>query len=284
MKLLPRAILALAALLSAPFIEARERVSTIKFDVRDAQTGNPISSEVSIDGDPVTGVFALVPDAESTIALDVHADAGAAYSPRSVVFFLQFFTARSITIRIFLAPKSTVGAHNRASVSRAARFLNDANVDRALALLETINDETTVAMRQSQFGAYLYYNLWRAYFIHCTRKSGDYCNQANGMRESLIEMSEDNPGLMKRERIDIAAMNREAEQIEIHRHKLGWYRAIWDHGRGHYDESLESISQIIKAARSNPDLWEDLQLAKGDVLQFKARVELARQNAENSPQ
>lgn len=255
--------LALAA--SAP-ADAQQRVAKVGIDVRDAVTDREIEAIVEIDGERIDADYLLPPDSESSIVLDVSADAGDGYYARSMTVFLEASAKKNVRYIIYLAPRTPSAIHNRRTVAGATRHLSALHADRAVALLEAIAAETSPSLKETQFGLYLNYNLWRAYFINCTMRFVDNCSDATSLGETLVAMHPRKRALFDAESISVSELKNSSMTITDHSHRLSYLRAKWDLARNHPEDAAETLEKLLGAVEADPALTGRLKITKKDIL------------------
>ena len=261
---------------ATPFAAAQQRVTSIGFEVRDAATAEPLTASVFVDGEKVNSEYKLAEGSESSIGMEVKADAGGGYYPRSMTLFLEAITKTRLVYRIYLAPRNAAPLHNRASVANASRFLQPDHVDRAIALLEAIVEETSPVVRSSQFGVYLKYNLWRAYQAGCTQRFLDYCTKANEANAELLQMQRSKKEHFIAESISTKELERGARDIADSSFRLSYLRAKWDLRRNRPEDAAESLHLLIEAVEKDPLLLGRLKISRKDIELRLAEAERAR--------
>ncbi|MDH5833395.1 hypothetical protein [Luteimonas kalidii] len=265
MKLATTLLLSLSLLTAGPLAIAQQRVVKIKFEVRDAKTGDTIDAKVTVDGEDVKAEYILPSGSESSLLLDVRADAGIGYYPRTMTLFLEALGQRDLRFKIHLAPRNPAAVHNRRSVAAATQFLKPVNVDRAVALLDAVVAETSPTVRDTQFGIYLYYNLWRAYFIDCTQRFVDHCAEAATLGKDLLAMLPNNRDLFEIERVPVAELQRSANELADHAYRLSYHRAKWNLNRNRPEDAAELAKSLLRAVADDPKLLDRLKISKGDI-------------------
>ena len=265
MKWLAGAIVLFSALVATPLTLAQQRIASLGFEVRDANNADPLSASVYVDGEKVGPRYVLPQGSESSIAMEVRADAGAGYYTRTMTIFLEAINQDRAIFRIYLAPRNSSPMHNRASVANASRFLQPGNVDRAIALLESIVEETSPALKESQFGLYLKYNLWRAYFIGCTQKFLDYCSDASDIQRELLRISKNRPDYFLAERVTTEELLLGSREILDSKLRLDYHRAKWDLRRNRPEDALVSLKQLIRATEEDAKLLGRLRITREDL-------------------
>jgi hypothetical protein len=254
----------LAALVLTSGALAQQRVTSIHVEVLDADTAEPIKASVIVNGTAADSGYVVPSDSDSSIELDIRADAGAEYYPRTLTVFLEAIKQKQVFYRIYLAPIDHDSLHNRADVARTIGLLNAKDADRALALLEAINTEASPPLQASQFGVYLKYNLWRAYFINCTQRFVAYCDQAISAQQDLLQMQKSDPSYFVAEHVSTKDFERSARDISDNKFKLLYLSAIWDLNRHQPKDALDSLTQLDEAAKADQDLLGRLSISQNE--------------------
>ena len=79
-------------------------VTQVRFATFDADTADALVAEITIDGKKVDGGRYILPsDADSRVAIEVHADAGSKYYSRSLTIYLEGLTNSKPVYNIYLA-------------------------------------------------------------------------------------------------------------------------------------------------------------------------------------
>lgn len=259
---LPMFLLLLALSMAA---SAQQSVAKVEIEVRDARTGEVLEARVTVDGDDIEGEYVLPPGSESSLLLDVRADAGSGYYPRTMTLFLEAADRRDLRFNIHLAPRNPSAIHNRRSVAAATPFLTPLHVDRAVALLEAVVAETSPTVRNTQFGVFLNFNLWRAYFINCTRRFVDHCTDATTLGAELLAMLPQKKALFEAERIPVAELQRADATLADHAYRLSYQRAKWNLKRNHPEDAAEQLEVLLRAVTDDPKLLDRLRIRKEDI-------------------
>lgn len=270
-------LLLIAGLAPWTATQAQQRVSSISIEVMDADSGMPLKAMVSINGEAAGPVYVLPKDAESSVGMEVRADAGAGYYLRTITVFLEIQKLKQVSYRIYLAPRDSSALHNRADVTRTLPMLNSNGSDRALALLEATLAEIGPGLLETQFGVYLKYNLWRSYFISCTQRFVDYCQQASALRDELLQMQKLKPSYFVAESVPIAELKRSVADITDNAMRLNYLRAKWDLRRGRPEDAIESLEELSGAVIVDNSLLGRLRITQADL---DARLSEARRAAE----
>jgi len=282
---LKQAIRTLATMIAAMAVTSAvsaQALRQIVFQVYDADSGEPLAASVSVDGNKIDGGrLTLAQDQESTIAIQVQTTAGASYRPRTFNVFLANFTGTQAIQKIYLAPRGAEGrVYSRGNVARATSYRGQ-DVDRAVALLERIYEESPSDLHGTQFGVYLRYNLAAALFGNCTEKFVDSCDAAKTMFEELLAEFDDRRAMFEAERIgknNLTTSDFDGQTL-INRYR----RAKWDLSRGRYESARDAFQELLSEAEGDARVSTQLKVRVG---QLKSDVDLAEtrlQSARTAP-
>jgi hypothetical protein len=255
-----------------------QTLSSLVFQVYDADSGEPLAARVLADNALlVGGEFKLQKDQEAQIAVEVSTEAGASYRARTFNVFLANLRGSRVYYKVYLARKGQPGTpYSRGSVSLALRHLNQDTVDRAVAMLERIYQESPAAQQATQFSIHLQYNLANALYLNCTTKFIDSCHTAKEVFDRLLVAYDKDASLFNKERVNRASLG--AIDLETHDLINQYRRAKWDLSRGRHEAAVETFRLLVDAADNDPNMLGKLKLTQ-QQLAMDLRFAQERQKA-----
>jgi len=233
-------------------------VTQVTFETLDADTLESVVSNISVDGVTSDGKYMLANDADSRIALEVKVDAGSQYQPRTLTIFLEGLKRSKPIYKIYLTKRENNKMYTRGFVKKASEYINTEWVDRAVVLLERVNAETTPAQKETQFGVFLSYNLARAYFLNCTARFVDQCQDAKSIFNDLYNSYDNKERFFAAESISREQLKN--IDVETYYRKMDYLRAKWDVSSGRFENALKTYDELLADAESNPSLLKNLNL------------------------
>jgi tetratricopeptide (TPR) repeat protein len=247
-------------------------VTSVTFRTVDADTGADLIAKISLDGTLVSNSQYVLPqDAASQIAIEVSAEAGSQYYARTLTIFLEGLKRAKPIYKIYLAKLGSGSSiYTRGSVKAASEYINADSVDRAVALLERINEESSPAKKATQFGVYLHYNLARAYLLNCTQRFVDQCPAAKSLFDDLYHKYDNQEQFFSAE--SISKQDLQNVDIESHYKRMAYLRAKWDFSCGRFEDALGAFEELIIAAENDPSLLKRLNLTLEGLRSDKALV------------
>ncbi len=235
-------------------------VTEVIFEILDADTYNPVVSNILVDGGVASdGKYTLRNDAESRIAIEIRVDAGGQYQPRILKIFLEGLKNSRAIYKIFLAKRESNTIYTRGHVNKASEYINNTSVDRAVVMLERINAEITPTTKETQFGVFLSYNLARAYFLNCTARFVDQCQDAKSIFNDLHSSYDNKNRFFAAESISKEQLNKDSV-VEAYSKRMDYLRAKWDISCGRFEDALKTYEELLADARSNPSLLQNLRI------------------------
>jgi hypothetical protein len=236
-------------------------VKNVTFRTFDADTGEPLIAKILIDGIQVPdNKYVLPDDADSRIGIEVAADAGKNYHQRSFTIYLEGLKRSEPYFHIFLAKSSPENSiYTRGMVRVASEYINEQFVDRAVALLERLNVEASMALMESQFGVYLRYNLGRAYWLNCSQRFVDQCLEAKRIFDDLSNHYDQRKNQFIAEAIS-PEMLRSAIDADSHYRRMTYLRAKWDLSCRRFEDALRAFEDLIGVAERDSSILTPLNL------------------------
>lgn len=233
-------------------------VTRVTFETLDADTLDSVVSNISVEGISSDGKYMLANDADSRIALEVKVDAGSQYQPRTLTIFLEGLKRSNPIYKIYLTKRESNKMYTRGSVKKASEYINTEWADRAVVLLERVNAETTPAQKETQFGVFLSYNLARAYFLNCTARFVDQCQDAKSIFNDLYSSYDNKERFFVAESISKEQLKN--IDVETYYKKMDYLRAKWDMSCGRFENALMTFDELLADAESNPSLLKNLNV------------------------
>lgn len=258
MRTFNRAIITLIFLVVYSTLQAAPVVRSVKFIIYDADNNKPIPATVIVNGTSLTnGTYPLPADQDSRIALSVTAEAGEKYYSRTITIFLEGLNVAKPIFNIYLAGIQNNYIYTRGAVRKASEFINDEFADRAVALLERINQESSPSLMETQFGIYLKYNLARAYINNCTHKFVDQCNQGKEILTLLRNNYDKYSRMLSAEAVKKGDLDDKTP--DDHYKRMEYLRAMWNMSAGRYDDAIKALDALIDEANQNSTITTTLK-------------------------
>jgi hypothetical protein len=294
-------IIACASTIIPSLVISAPPVTTVTFQTFDADTGNPLTANISVSevsvneysqeggeviGEPIKisgGKYALAKDANSHIALDIDTDSGGQYNKRRLIIFLEGLSKNSKpSYKIFLAKSSdSETIYTRGSVKKASEYINNEWVDRAVALLERIDEGSTQDQKETQFGINLRYNLGRAYLFNCTQHFVDQCKVAKDTFDELYNSYDDKQKFFDNEQITKDKLKKNIDiYVEPYYRRMDYLRAKWNIACERFEDALGIFEKLATEAKNNPSLLNQINLTtealEKDISFTKSKIDLTK--------
>lgn len=272
-------------------VYAEAPIKEIRFKAYDADTNSRIKAIFSIDGQKISQPekdadskmtsMQLEKDADSRIAIEIEADAGNDYYPRTLTFFLEGLKEKKNKtqyFKIYLSKRNKKDyIYTRGHIRKASNYINKTSVDRAVALLERIQEEADVKIKKSQFGIYLSYNLGRAYLVNCKYKFRDQCQNGANIFLNLLTNYDSKKRWMEAESIRKYELKNTGSETFYNR--MTYLRAKWFIQCERYDDALKEFRKLLNL--KNINLAETIQITKKQLKDDIAYVENIKKSISN---
>jgi len=268
--------LALIVVVIPSLVVSAPPVTSVTFRTFDADTGADLIAKISVDGALVSNSQYILPqDADSQIAIEVSAEAGSQYYARNLTIFWEGLNRAKPIYKVYLA-KLGLGSkiYTRGSVKAASEYIKEESVDRAVALLERISEESSPSQKATQFGVYLQYKLAGAYLFNCTQRFVDQCSAAKSIFDDLYNKYDDQKQFFSAELISKQSLKN--VDTESYYKRMAYLRAKWDLSCGRFEEAMKVFEELITAGENDPSLLKRLKLTlegvRSDVALVKTKL------------